>query len=224
MHLLIGIKAFLRRVFVSLFLVFSCFGSLTLAQTVDIQVEGLMNNMAILKVNGRQRILSVGKTSPEGIKLLSSNSKKAVVLISGKKKTLTLSSQISGSFQAPKSASVSIKKNHGQYITSGSINSRPVQFLVDTGATSVTLSKEDAQNLGVRLDRTKAVNVSTAGGRVVGYRVVLNQVKVGGLKASYVDAIVLESGFGGEILLGMSFLKHVKMRDEKGFLILEHNF
>ncbi|GAA3910453.1 retropepsin-like aspartic protease [Litoribacillus peritrichatus] len=194
------------------------------ANALEIQVEGLMNNMAILKVNGKQRILNVGRTSPEGIKLLSSNSKQAEVLIAGKKTTLTLSGHISGSYQAPKSASISIRPVHGQYITSGSINSRPAQFLVDTGATSVTLSMEDAQRLGVNLSRSNPVYVNTAGGRVVGHQVVLSQVKVGGLKVSYVDAVVLESGFNGEILLGMSFLKHVKMRDEKGFLVLEQNF
>jgi aspartyl protease family protein len=193
-----------------------------MAQT-KVHVEGLMNKMAVLKINGTQRILRVGQTSPEGVKLVSSNSKEAVVIVDGERQSLGLSGHISGSYQAPKKATVSIQENRGQYITSGSVNGRPVRFLVDTGATSVTMSMEDAKQLGVVVDRSKAIYVGTAGGRVIGYPVVLNSVKVGGLKANYIRGVVLESGFTGELLLGMTFLEHVDIRYQSGFLILEQN-
>jgi aspartyl protease family protein len=189
----------------------------------SMQVEGLMNNMAVLKVNGVQRIVKVGQTTPEGIRLLSSTPKEAVLLINGEKQKVGLSGHISGSYQAPKRATVSIQQKHGQYITAGSINGRPVQFLVDTGATSVTMSLSDARRLGVSIDKSKAIYVATAGGRVIGYPVILDSVKVGGLKVSYVRGVALESGFSGELLLGMSFLKHVSLKDERGFLVLEQN-
>lgn len=193
------------------------------AAPLEVRVEGLMSNMAILNINGKQRILKVGKTSPEGVKLLSANSRFAQVEINGKQQQLSLSSKISGSYQAPTKVSVSIQKKYGQYLTTGSINGRPVSFLVDTGATSISMSMSDAQKLGIAINPANAIQVGTAGGVVRGYHTMLEQVKVGQLKASYVRAVILESGFDGEILLGMSFLQHVKMRDDSGVLILEQN-
>lgn len=189
----------------------------------SIHVEGLMNNMAVLNINGTQRILRKGQTSPEGVKLISADAKQAVIMISGQRKVLGLSGHISGDYQAPQKATVSIQSSNGQYLTTGSINGRPVSFLVDTGATSISMSMADARRLGVSVDRSNPVYVGTAGGQVIGYPVLLNSVKVGGLKASYVHGIVLESGFTGEILLGMTFLKHVNIKHEKGFMILEQN-
>lgn len=196
--------------------------SVTLAET-SIHVEGLMNNMAVLKINGSQKILRVGQTSG-GVKLISADAKQAVVLVDGQKKVLGLSGHISGQYQAPKKATVSIQQNNGQYLTSGSINGRPVRFLVDTGATSISMSMEEAQRLGIPVDRSNPIYVGTAGGRVIGYPVTLDLVKVGALKASYVRCVVLESGFTGEILLGMTFLQHVNIKHEKGFMVLEQNF
>lgn len=188
-----------------------------------IHVEGLMNNMAVLNVNGTQRIIRKGQTSPEGVKLISANTKQAVIMVDGQRKVLGLSGHISGEYLAPQKASVSIQPNNGQYLTTGSINGRPVSFLVDTGATSISMSLADAQGLGIKVDPQNRVYVSTAGGTVIGYPVVLDSVKVGGLRASYVRGVVLESGFSGEILLGMTFLKNVNIKHEKGFMILEQN-
>lgn len=197
--------------------------AVAVAKELSVQVEGLMNGMAVLKINGQQRIIRKGQTSPEGVKLVSSNNKQAVIQIGTQKQVLGLSSHISGAYQAPKKASVSIQQKNGQYITSGSINGRVVSFLVDTGATSISMSMAEARRLGLKLDRNNAVYVGTAGGRVIGYPVMLDSVKVGGLKASYVRAVVLESGFSGEILLGMTFLQHVDIKHERGFMVLEQN-
>jgi len=197
--------------------------AVAVAKELSVQVEGLMNGMAVLKINGQQRIIRKGQTSPEGVKLVSSNNKQAVIQIGKQEQVLGLSSHISGAYKAPKKASVSIQQKNGQYITSGSINGRVVSFLVDTGATSISMSMAEARRLGLKLDRNNAVYVGTAGGRVIGYPVMLDSVKVGGLKASYVRAVVLESGFSGEILLGMTFLQHVDIKHERGFMVLEQN-
>lgn len=194
-----------------------------MAAPLELRVEGLMSNMVILNINGQQRFLKVGKTSPEGVKLLAANSRFAEVEVNGERQQLSLSSKISGSYQPPTKASVSIQKKYGQYLTTGSINGRPVSFLVDTGATSISMSMSDAQKLGITINPANLIQVGTAGGVVRGYHTMLEQVKVGQLKASYVRAVILESGFDGEILLGMSFLQHVKMREDSGVLILEQH-
>ena len=109
----------------------------------------------------------------------------------------------------PKSASVvSIPKNSrtGQYHYKGRVNSGYVEFLVDTGASSVALTLTDARRAGVRdSDLNYNVPISTAGGRNFAARVSLDQVALGGIILRDVDAFVVKEGLEVS-LLGMSWL------------------
>ena len=56
------------------------------AHATDVEISALFNGKAMLSINsGNPRVLSVGQTSPEGVKLLSANSSGAVLEIDGKK-------------------------------------------------------------------------------------------------------------------------------------------
>ena len=68
-----------------------------------ITVVGLFKDKAIVHIDGKQRILTIGKTSPEGVKLISANSREAVIEIDGNQETYTLGTHISGEFTAPAS-------------------------------------------------------------------------------------------------------------------------
>lgn len=109
----------------------------------------------------------------------------------------------------PKSASVvSIPKDRrsGQYQYTGRVNSGYINFLVDTGASSVALTAEDARKAGIReTDLKFNVPISTAGGRNYAARVKLDQLAIGGIILRDVDAMVVKEGL--EIsLLGMTWL------------------
>jgi len=59
-----------------------------------ITVSGLFNDKAVVTIDGKQRLLKVGKPSPEGVLLISANAKEAVIEVDGEQKTYTLGQHI----------------------------------------------------------------------------------------------------------------------------------
>jgi len=112
-----------------------------------ITVSGLFKNKAIVTIDGKQRLLKVGKPSPEGVLLISANAKEAVIEIDGEQKTYTLGQHIGTSFKKPAGGNtVSIAPDRaGMYEINGSINDFQVKFLVDTGATFISMNKNHAR-------------------------------------------------------------------------------
>ncbi len=93
------------------------------------------------------------------------------------------------------------------YMTVGNINGRSVRFLVDTGASAISMNTEQAKQLGIHYDKTGIpAGVSTASGFVKAYRVRLKSVSVGKITQTNVEAFVIDGNHPGPILLGMSFL------------------
>ena len=201
-----------------------CFA--TSSYGLDIQAQGLFKNTAVLKINGQQRMLKVGKRSPEGVLLVSSTPKKAVIEIDGKQQEITLSRTISTSYAkaAPKKE-VSIQRNQfDQYITMAAINGKSRRVLVDTGANIIAMSSNDARLLGLDYEKGQPSMVTTASGRAPSYRLELRTVKVGDITVSGVEASIIEGEYPEMILLGMSFLKRVNMREENGVLYLQGKY
>lgn len=101
------------------------------------------------------------------------------------------------------------RNRDGHYVANGRINGEAVVFLLDTGATDVALSEALAQRLGLRSLGT--VYGQTANGVVQGWRARLDEVQLGAITLRNVRASVLPAMLGGdEVLLGMSFLKHLE--------------
>ena len=98
------------------------------------------------------------------------------------------------------------KASDGHYWAEGEVNGAPVRFLVDTGATAVALTPQDAERLGVDLSTLRyADSVVTAGGRARAAPIRLASVSVAGATLRDVDALVIEKGLDAS-LLGMSYL------------------
>lgn len=101
---------------------------------------------------------------------------------------------------------------HGHFVTSAEIDNTPVTVLVDTGATKVALSYEDAERIGLKpfaLDYE--VPVSTANGTAKGALVTLSKVEIDNLVVRDVEAIVMPKGVLAGTLLGMSFLSKLSL-------------
>ena len=191
----------------------------------DVRVVGLFKGAAVLNISGQQRLLKVGKRSPEGVELLSADSTGATVLIEGEQYRLSLSRAHSGGYQERKTISKQIDINErGQYLTPGSINGRSVTFLVDTGATSVAMNSEMARILGIDFTSGQMGQSSTAGGLVNSYRVMLDSVKVGEIEVRNVRAAVLEGVYPTYVLLGMTYLSQVEMNENAGLLTLTKKY
>lgn len=97
----------------------------------------------------------------------------------------------------------------GHYRAEALINNQKVSVLVDTGATGVAISQSVADRL--QLKSVAAVRTNTANGDSVGYMVRLESVKVGGVEAKNVSAMIAP-GLGGDVLLGMSYLGRMDVR------------
>lgn len=214
-----------QRALRKLFLLCMLFSPAAIAE-LDIIVGGLLKNMVVLQVDGVQRIIKVGKTSPEGIKLISANTKKAVVEIDGKRQTLVLSKRIGGVVYAePEKEIVRIARGvGGHYFTPGRINGKAVNFLVDTGATSVAMSSLMAKKLRIDYRSGTPIRMQTASGISQGYRLILASVSVGTVTIHNVEVIVNLGAYPTDILLGNSYLARVEMNIDDGVLVLQAKF
>jgi len=187
----------------------------------DIQVQGLFTGKAVLNVNGNLRMLSVGQESPEGVKLLSADPAKALVSFEGKKFELDLSSRISSAYKAAEVNDVRLMPDsRGHYITQVRINGRSAEVLLDTGATSIAMNSNHANQLGISYKDAPQGRVSTAAGDVNSRQVKLNSVQLGTITLNNVNAVVLEGNAPDIILLGNTFLSRVKMRNEGSLMVL----
>jgi len=103
---------------------------------------------------------------------------------------------------------VSIPKSQrdGQFWADATVNSGYVRFLIDTGASAIALTKEDAQKAGLRLhELSYDVPIRTAGGRNMAARVTLKTVSVGSITLRNIEALVVPEGLETS-LLGMTYL------------------
>lgn len=196
-------------------------------QAADISVTALFSGKAQISVDGgKPRMLSAGQTSPEGMKLISADSKGAVIEFQGKRLSLALGSgsRIGGvDLSAGNSSGSSVTltaDERGHYQTMGQVNGGTVQFLVDTGATTIALPSADARRLGINYLNGQRGFTQTANGRAAAYRVTLDTVKVGDITLHAVEAVVLEGDGLNMALLGMSFLNRTEMKRDGQALTL----
>jgi aspartyl protease family protein len=191
-----------------------------------ITVVGLFKDTAIVVIDGTRRLLRSGETSPEGVTLVSATSTEAVLEIDGEQKRYELGGQIGGSYARSEQPKVRIwpTPNH-MYLVTGSINGFPVNFIVDTGATLVSLSGREAKRLGIdyRVVGTPGYS-STASGIEKIYLVKLNKVRVGDIELRNVEGAVHDGDFPPATLLGMSFLGRLNMRQDGQVLELEKKY
>ncbi|MCP4041529.1 MAG: TIGR02281 family clan AA aspartic protease [Gammaproteobacteria bacterium] len=106
----------------------------------------------------------------------------------------------------------------GHYVATGSIDNQPVVFLLDTGATTVSVPGQLAKRL--RLSRGAARPTTTANGTITTYATTLSKVQLGTLTLHGIRANINPHMQGDEVLLGMSFLKRVEFTQKSNQLTL----
>jgi aspartyl protease family protein len=208
-------------VFISLF-----FMATVLADT-QVNVVGLFNGKAVLVINkGKPKTLSAGQTSDEGVKLISSDSTKAVVEIEGKRRELGMgqAASIAGAANSLPGSVTMYADSLGHHFTEGQINGVTLKFLVDTGATTIAMNSGDAKYAGIDYKKGERIQVETANGITSAYRVVINTLKLGSLVLNQVDGVVVEGGSPAVVLLGMSALNRLEMKNEGIALILTKKY
>ncbi len=118
-------------------------------------------------------------------------------------------------------AEVRLKQNrYGHYVVNGQINNSPVTFLLDTGATLISIPEEIANKL--QLKKGYPTQSRTANGTITVYSTRIDLVSIGNIKLTNIRASINPHMDGDEILLGMSFMKHLEMIQKGKELILRY--
>jgi aspartyl protease family protein len=194
----------------------------------DIAVTALFNGKAVVVVDGgKPRTLTLGESTPEGVKLLSASSESALVEFNGQRQTLQLGegTRVAASAVSEGSGQVTLTADaHGHFVTTGTINGVSVRFLVDTGATSIALSTSEATRLGINYLSGRRAYTSTANGTIPVYRLKLDSVRIGDITVNNVEAAVLDGAGLHIALLGMSFLNRMQMKRDGDTLTLVRRY
>lgn len=192
-----------------------------------VQVVGLFKDRVVIMIDGQQRLLRIGQRSPEGVKLIRADSRKAVLEIDGRSVELVLDRGVGGQYRRPEAGPEAriYRNSGGMFMTVGTINGLPVNFLVDTGASQIAMNAREARRLGVdfRVDGERAA-VSTASGYARAYAIKLASVKVGAIELQNVDALVIDGSHPTEVLLGMSFLSRLEIVNSNEVMVLKRKY
>jgi aspartyl protease family protein len=195
------------------------------AQTVAVQ--GMLGGKPLLVVDGgAPKTVAVGE-SWKGVKVVSAAGDSAVLEVNGRRQTVRVG-ESPGSFgggPAPQGGTrvVLTASSGGHFTSQGSINGRPVQFMVDTGATFVGLGAAEAQRMGIDYKSGQPVSMATANGTVMAWRVKLPSVRLGDVEVREVDAVVGDAPMP-YVLLGNSFLSRFSMRRDNEQMVLERRY
>lgn len=196
----------------------------TLACAQAVALSGILGSKALLVVDGSApRALAAGEEH-RGVKVVSVGRDDAVVLIGSDRRTLRLG-------EAPVSVGgnransggrrvVLLADSRGHFIQSGTINGQAMQYMVDTGASTVAIGRADAERMGLDYQSGQPVRVSTANGVAQGWRMRLDTVRIGDVSVYGVDAIVTPQAMPF-VLLGNSFLSEFHMTRTGDQMVLE---
>src|SRR3990167_6524854 len=136
------------------------------AVAADVNLNGVIGTKALVVIDsGKPRMLAIGETSPEGVKLISVTGESAVIEMGGRRETLTMgqSARLAGGSRATGGKSVTlIADSQGHFVTTGTINGITVRVLVDTGASLVSMSSTEAKRLGINYIAGQKAFSSTA--------------------------------------------------------------
>ncbi len=183
-----------------------------------------MGSKAMLMVNGGEpEAVRVGE-SLGGVRVVAIQGDQVIVEVGGRKRPLRIGQHAIGAASADGSGKITLTADgRGHFYTTGTINGTSVRFLVDTGATMISLGASDARRLGLDFNRGQKGFSQTANGQVVVSKVKLDTVSIAGVTLRQVDALLHQNDMP-IALLGMSFLNRMEMQHEGGTMTLRQRY
>lgn len=197
----------------------------TAVQAVDVGLAGVFPGKALLTIDGgAPRTVAVGASTAEGVKVLAVDSDTATIESAGKKRILRVGQNVVSrpSVQGGGRA-VLTADGSGHFLTTGSINGTTVRFLVDTGATMISLGASDARRIGIDASKGQRGMVNTANGQASVSQVRLDTVRVGEIVLHGIDALVHQQDMP-VVLLGMTFLNRLEMQRDGQTMTLRKRY
>lgn len=200
--------------------------AVSLAVATDVSLVGLYGGKALVVIDGgRPQSIPLGTRTPDGVKLLSIDGAAADFEIDGRRQRLTVGQHaVSAGRDEDSGKSMTLTADpSGHFLVVGTINGAPMRFLVDTGATVVSIGRSDAVRANVDYLKGQPAMTMTANGPARVWRVTLNSVRVGDVLLNQVEASVHENDMP-IALLGMSFLNRMEMKREGMTMILKKRY
>ena len=188
-------------------------------------LAGLFPGKALLTINGGPpRIVALGVKTEEGVKVLAIEGETATLEVDGKKQILRVGQNVSAQASEDSSSSaVFTADGRGHFVTMGTINGTTIRFLVDTGASMISMGAGDARRIGIDASKGRLGYTQTANGVSQVTQVKLDRVKVGNIVLNNVDALVHPHDLP-MALLGMSFLNRMEMRRDGDTMTLKKRY
>lgn len=183
-----------------------------------------MGSKALIVAGGRTLVLEAGRRQ-HGFLLLHWQGDTAIVEHDGQRWSLATgrSQARLTPTDAPPGAAREIVLTIGEgghFFAEGAINGRATRFMVDTGATVVSLSRAEADRLRLDLAGSVDVPMQTAGGPIVARHVMLSRLRLGDVEVRDVPAVVTPAPMPF-VLLGNSFLDRFRMTRDQGVMLLQ---
>lgn len=193
----------------------------------SVALAGLLGAKALVVVDGGQpRSLAVGE-SYKSVKLISLQGDQAIVEFGGKRQALKLGgapASVGGSDKAASGSKIVLSADsRGHFMTQGQINGHTASMMVDTGASMVSLSAAQAEQFGLNYKHGQPQAMNTANGVVPGWRIKLNNLRVGDVTLYDIDAVV-SNGAMPFVLLGNNFLGRFQMNRNNDQMVLDKRF
>jgi aspartyl protease family protein len=195
-------------------LIFLLLGYSVVASAVWVRLVAIGPSHAELQINEATRSMRPGQESPEGVRLVSISGGYAEILANGNSHRLRLGERVSPmlALQAD---------GRGHYSTELAINGRRTAAIVDTGASGIAMSRNEADRLGISYRDARKITTRTAAGDSSAYLVSLDSVQAGSIQLREVEATIsVLPDSPSVVLLGMSFLRRVEMVKDGERLIL----
>ena len=183
------------------------------AMANSVNLVGTFGSKALVSINGgAPKKMAPGDQSAEGVLLVSVNGDSATFEVEGQRRTLKMGQHYAAASSTGGAPTVILSADsRGHFVTQGSINGASATFMVDTGASMVAISANDARRMNIKYQHGDVGWVSTANGTVPAYRITLDSVRIGSINLTGVDALITEAPMP-YVLLGMSFLNRMEMQ------------
>ena len=192
------------------------------AHSQAVALAGMLGSKALLVVDASPpKAVGAGDVH-QGVKVIAVTKEEATIEVNGARRTLRLG-------EAPVSVGarggsgkrvILMADSRGHFVNSGTINGRVMQYMVDTGATTVAVGRADADRMGLNYQGAEPVRMNTANGVAQGWRVKLDSVRLGDVEVLGVEAIITPQPMP-YVLLGNSFLTQFQMTRVNDQMVLE---
>jgi len=192
------------------------------AHAQAVALAGMLGSKALIVVDAHPPKAVGAGDEFQGVKVLAVARDEATVEIQGARRVLRLGeSPVSvGNRGGSGKRIVLMADSRGHFVNSGTINGRVMQYMVDTGASTVAIGRSDADRMGLNYKNGQPVRMSTANGVAQGWRMKLDSVRIGDVEVFGVEAVITSQPMP-YVLLGNSFLTEFQMTRVNDQMVLE---